>query len=80
METGLVAADRAYPGALFDAVGAFLDDAVLEHPGLVAGGLKINVAAVDRMPEQLAEHPIERLLVESGGRQQAFTGNIEIRG
>jgi hypothetical protein len=31
------------------------------------------------MPEQLAEHPVERLFVQSGGSQQALAGNVEIR-
>ena len=69
-EACLLAGERAHADALVDAVRAFLDDAVLERPGLLASQLEVRVGIVDGVAHDVAEHAGDRVFVEAGGQQQ----------
>jgi hypothetical protein len=58
-ETGLFTTDRTHAHALLDGVAAVFDDALLQHPGLAARMLEIEVSGVNGRAHQLAEHAIE---------------------
>src|SRR5690606_13825777 len=69
-EARLLADDRAHADALIDAENAFLDDAVLDGPALVARRLKVEVPVIEPMRHQLAERAIDDGEVEPGGLEQ----------
>ena len=56
-EAGALAGHRAHADALLDAVAAFLDDAVLERPVLLARELEVEVARVDARAEHASRAP-----------------------
>jgi len=56
-EAGALAGHRAHAHSLLDAGAAFLDDAVLERPGLLLGCLEIQIRGVDLR----AQGQVERL-------------------
>ena len=70
-EAGLLAGERAHADALLDAVGAVLDDAVLERPGLLARELEIEVGVIDGVTHHVAEHARDAVLVEFGRARAA---------
>ncbi len=72
-ETGLLAADGAHPHPLIDVVAAILDDAVLQHPGLVPAALEIEVAELHLMAHQAAEQLLQPPFVEIVRGQQGGT-------
>ena len=59
-----LAGERAHAHALLDVGAAFLDDAVLECPGLVARELEVDVGRVDRaaLVDQLVLAQIDLLV------------------
>ena len=71
-ESGLVAADRAQAGALFDAVTAFLDDAIVEHPRLEPRVLEIDIRCVDLAAEQAVHQATQLALAEPGCIEQGL--------
>ena len=76
-EAGLLAAHRAHADALLDRMIAFLDDAVLEHPGLAARMLEVEIGGVDGRPDELAEHAVEVGRGEATRNEQALFGEGE---
>ena len=72
-ETGLLAADGAHPHPLIDVVAAILDDAVVQHPGLVPAALEIEVAELHLMAHQAAEQLLQASFVEIVRGQQGGT-------
>ena len=57
-EAGALAGHRAHADALLDAVAAFLDDAVLERPVLLARELEIEVARRRRSRRAASRAPV----------------------
>ena len=76
-EAGLLAGERAHADALLDARAAFLDDAVLERPALVARELEVEVGGVDAARERRAERALELRQVEPRRSQDQLLGECE---
>ena len=76
-ESRALARHRAHAHALLDAVAAFLDDAVLERPVLLARELEVEIPGIHAR----AEHGVERLLeppvVEAGRREDAVARALQ---
>ena len=76
-EPRALARDRAHADALIDAVRAFLDDAVLDGPGLVARELQIQVDVVELAHHRRRQRPIERRELEAGALEQQLARDRE---
>src|SRR6185295_1221851 len=59
---------------LLDRMVAVLDDAVLEHPGLAARMLEVEIGGVDRRPGQAREYAFEVAGGKAAGPQQPVFG------
>ncbi len=69
-EPGALTGDRAHADALIDAVRPFLDDPVLDGPGLVTRELQIQVDVVELAHHRGRQRPIERRELEAGALEQ----------
>ena len=76
-EAGALARHRPHAHALLDAVAAFLDDAVLEGPVLLARQLEVEVARVHARAEHRIESLLEAPVVETGGREDALARALQ---
>ena len=76
-ETRALAGDRAHADALVDAVGTFLDDAVLDGPGLVARELQVQIDVVELAHHRSRERALERRELEAGAFEQQLACNRE---
>ncbi len=76
-EAGALARHRPHAHALLDAVAAFLDDAVLERPVLLARELEVQVARVHARAEHRIERLFEAPVVEAGGREDALARALQ---
>ena len=67
----------AHADALIDAVGAFLDDAVLDGPGLVARELQIQIDVVELAHHRRRQRAIERGELEARAFEQQLACDRE---
>ncbi len=76
-EAGLLAADGAHADALIDAERALLDDAVLEAPGLGAGGLEVHVREIESAIHELSQGRLQLRVAETPRGQQLGSRDVE---
>jgi hypothetical protein len=76
-EARALARDCAHADALIDAVSAFLDDAVLDGPGLVARQLQIEIDIVELPHHRRRQRPLERRELETGALEQQLARDRE---
>ncbi len=76
-EAGFLTADGAQPGALLQVEIAFLDDAVIENPGLLAAVLEIQVCGIQPAAHELVHDALKMVIVDASGRQQGLPGQVE---
>ncbi|MCY1405033.1 hypothetical protein D9M71_202600 [compost metagenome] len=71
-EAGLLAGLRAHADTLVHVEAAFLDDAVLEHPGLGHLALEVQVRGIDARAAQLMQQRRQLLDIQPAGDQQVL--------
>ncbi len=74
-KAGFLAADGAHADALFDAVRALLDDAILERPGLLARQRKVQIRVIHAAAHDGVEHLAQAPLIETGRREDRLLGH-----
>ena len=72
-EAGLLAGLGAHADTLVEMEAAFLDDAVLENPGLGHQRLEVQVGGIDARPRQLAQQARQVFDAQAARRQQTLT-------